>query len=129
MARRFRICIYGVTFGNIHLESVRNPPIIDQFPKPVQTKPLQLLSQTSLTQALKAPTIDAIPCTNLTFSDIELLPAIGDIVLDPFCGNAYGDLQTLTIPPVSCLQEGVPQSIIENKLCSSVAPFGARAML
>lgn len=57
---------------------------------------------------------DSVPCTNLTLSDVELLPAQGDIVLDPFCWNAYGDLQTLTIPPVSCLLEGTPQSNLNN---------------
>ena len=59
---------------------------------------------------------DSVPCTNLTLSDIELLPAQGDLVLDPYCWNAYGDLQTLTIPPVSCLLEGIPHSVLDNEI-------------
>ncbi|KAK6941132.1 Glycoside hydrolase, family 28 [Dillenia turbinata] len=122
--------VYGVTFSNIHMESVRNPLIIDQFYCLTkgcanQTSAIFVsdITYTSIkgTYDVRSPPMhfacsDAIPCTNLTLSDIELLPAIGDIVLDPFCWNAYGDLQTLTIPPVSCLQEGVPQSIVENKM-------------
>lgn len=49
---------------------------------------------------------DVVPCTNLTFSDIELLPAQGRIISYPFCWNAYGEISTLAILPVYCLAEG-----------------------
>ncbi|KAF7818095.1 polygalacturonase [Senna tora] len=47
-------------------------------------------------QGLLQPNLssDYVPCTNLRLSEIELLPAQGDLVLDPFCWNAYGDLYT-----------------------------------
>ena len=54
---------------------------------------------------------DAIPCTNLTLSGIELLPAKGDIVLDPFCWNAYGLAEELSIPPVWCLMSDPPTAL------------------
>ncbi|KAH7845249.1 hypothetical protein Vadar_015859 [Vaccinium darrowii] len=49
---------------------------------------------------------DMVPCTNLTFSNIELLSAQGRIISYPFCWNAYGEISTLTILPVYCLTEG-----------------------
>ncbi|KAB1999142.1 hypothetical protein ES319_D12G140300v1 [Gossypium barbadense] len=121
--------VSGIMFGNIHMISVRNPIIIDQFS--CLTK--DCLNQTSAvyvsdilyegikgTYDTRSPPMhfgcsDSVPCTNITLSDIELLPAQGDIVLDPFCWNAYGELETLAIPPVYCLREGVPRSILDNK--------------
>ncbi|KAF2325004.1 hypothetical protein GH714_022189 [Hevea brasiliensis] len=114
--------VSGITFSNIHMDNVRNPIIIDQFY--CLTK--DCTNQTSAvfvsdilyenikgTYNIRSPPMhfacsDSVPCTNLTLSDVELLPAQGDLVLDPFCWNAYGELQTLTIPPVSCLIEGAP---------------------
>ncbi|KAJ8619349.1 hypothetical protein MRB53_027878 [Persea americana] len=58
---------------------------------------------------------DTIPCTNLTLAEVELLPSKGDIVSDPLCWNAYGRSETLTIPPISCLLKGLPQSITANR--------------
>ncbi|XP_022759654.1 polygalacturonase At1g48100 [Durio zibethinus] len=121
--------VSGITFSNIHMESVRNPIIIDQF----YCLSKDCTNQTSAvyvsdilydsikgTYDIRSPPMhfacsDSVPCTNITLSDIELLPAQGDIVLDPFCWNAYGDLETLTIPPVSCLMEGIPRSILDKK--------------
>lgn len=120
--------VSGVQFSNIHMDDVRNPIIVDQFY--CLTKACS--NQTSAvfvsdivytnikgTYDVRSPPMhfacsDSVPCTNLTLSDVELLPAKGDFVLDPFCWNAYGNLQTLTIPPVSCLLEGVPPSKLEN---------------
>ncbi|KAG7018039.1 Polygalacturonase, partial [Cucurbita argyrosperma subsp. argyrosperma] len=58
---------------------------------------------------------DSMPCVNLTLANIELFPSKGDIFLDPFCWNAYGDLQTLTIPPLGCLLEASSRSILETQ--------------
>ncbi|XP_024020047.1 polygalacturonase At1g48100 [Morus notabilis] len=120
--------VSGVTFSNIHMDNVRNPIIIDQF----YCLPKNCANQTSAvfvsdilydnikgTYDVRSPPMhfgcsDSVPCANLTLSEVELLPATGDIVLDPFCWNAYGELQTLTIPPVSCLLEGVPNSKLDN---------------
>ncbi|OMO82216.1 Glycoside hydrolase, family 28 [Corchorus olitorius] len=121
--------VSGITFSNIHMESVRNPIIIDQF----YCLSKNCNNQTSAvyvsdityesikgTYDIRSPPMhfgcsDSVPCTNITLSDVELLPAQGDLVLDPFCWNAYGELETLTIPPVSCLMEGIPRSILDNK--------------
>ncbi|CAL4956882.1 unnamed protein product [Urochloa decumbens] len=61
---------------------------------------------------------DAVACTGITMSGVELVPAGGDEGggggarrADPYCWNAYGVMETLTLPPVYCLQEGRPESL------------------
>ncbi|XP_020213455.1 polygalacturonase At1g48100 [Cajanus cajan] len=122
--------VSGVTFSNIHMVSVRNPIIIDQFyclTKECTNKTSAVhvsnIIYTNIkgtydisSSPMRFACSDSVPCTNLTLSDIELLPAQGYIVNDPFCWNAYGDLETLTIPPVSCLLEGSPQSVLERDI-------------
>ncbi|KXG32428.1 polygalacturonase At1g48100 isoform X2 [Sorghum bicolor] len=57
---------------------------------------------------------DAVACTDITMSGVELLPAGGDegaLLADPYCWNAYGVMETLTLPPVYCLLEGSPESL------------------
>ena len=56
---------------------------------------------------------DTLPCTNITMSEVELLPHEGELVDDPFCWNAYGVMRTVTIPPIPCLQDGQPESLQE----------------
>ncbi|WJX85198.1 galacturonan 1,4-alpha-galacturonidase [Trifolium repens] len=119
--------VSGVTFNNINMISVRNPIIIDQFycltkdcTNKTSAVSISNILYTNIkgTYDIKSPPMhfacsDSVPCTNITLSEIELLPSQGDIVTDPFCWNAYGDLETLTIPPVSCLLEGIPQSLLD----------------
>lgn len=114
-----------VTFNNIHMDNVRNPIIIDQYycltkSCTNQTSAVHISDITYVnikgTYNIKSPPLqlvcsDAVPCTNLTFSDIELLPAQGRILSDPFCWNAYGEISTLTVPLVYCLSEGIPDTI------------------
>ncbi|KAH7678582.1 Polygalacturonase protein [Dioscorea alata] len=121
--------VSGITFDGIIMENVRNCIIIDQYY--CLTK--ACMNQTSAvfvsdisysnikgTYDVRSPPIhfacsDSVPCTNITMSEVELLPFEGELVDDPFCWNAYGALQTLTIPPISCLQQGEPQSLGENQ--------------
>ncbi|XP_039126868.1 polygalacturonase At1g48100-like [Dioscorea cayenensis subsp. rotundata] len=121
--------VSGITFDGIIMENVRNCIIIDQYY--CLTK--ACMNQTSAvfvsdisysnikgTYDVRNPPIhfacsDSVPCTNITMSEVELLPFEGELVDDPFCWNAYGALQTLTIPPISCLQQGEPQSLGENQ--------------
>jgi len=112
------------------MDNVRNPIIIDQFyclskGCTNQTSALSvsdiLYENIKGTYNIRSPPMhfacsDSVPCTNLTLSDVELLPAEGDLVLDPYCWNAYGNFRTLTIPPVSCLMEGIPRSNLNNEM-------------
>lgn len=120
--------VTGITFDSIVMENVRNCIIIDQY----YCLKKECLNQTSAvfvsdvsytnikgTYDVRSPPIhfacsDTVPCANITMSEVELLPAQGELVDDPFCWNAYGALKTLTIPPISCLQDGAPLSISER---------------
>lgn len=120
--------VTGIVFENIHMDAVRNPIIIDQYyclgrSCPNQTAAVHVshVSYSGIkgTYDTRSPPMhfgcsDAVPCTNITLTDVELLPAAGDVIADPFCWSAYGGAQTLTIPPVSCLMEGLPRTILES---------------
>lgn len=122
--------VSGVTFSNIHMDNVRNPIMIDQFyclSKQCTNQTAAVFVSDILYSGIKGTydvrsspmhfaCSDSLPCTNLTLSDVELLPAVGDMMSDPYCWNAYGQLQTLTIPPVSCLLEGVPRSLLSDEI-------------
>lgn len=120
-----------VTFQDIHMETVRNPIIIDQYycltkSCTNQTSAVYIsdISYINIrgTYDVRSPPMhfgcsDSVPCTNLTLDGIELFPARGENMANPFCWNAYGTMETLTIPPADCLLEGNPQSIgLQNDL-------------
>lgn len=119
--------VSGVRFEKIRMENVRNPIIIDQFyclsrecsnrSSAVYVSDIEY-SDIKGTYDVRSPPIhlacsDSIPCTNITISDVQLLPAVGHLLQDPFCWNA------LTIPPLStCLLDPIPPppSILQNHL-------------
>ncbi|KAI5446645.1 hypothetical protein KIW84_014475 [Lathyrus oleraceus] len=127
--------VTGLTFDNIQMENVRNCINIDQF----YCLSKECMNQTSAiyvnnvsyrkikgTYDVRTPPIhfacsDTVACTNITLSEIELLPYEGELVEDPFCWNAYGRQETLTIPPLDCLREGEPETVVElsDYECSS----------
>ncbi|KAK8555790.1 hypothetical protein V6N13_069871 [Hibiscus sabdariffa] len=120
--------VSGISFENIQMENVRNCIIVDQY----YCMSKECLNQTSAVQVtdiqyrnikgtydVRTPPIhfacsDTVACTNITMAEVELLPEEGELVDDPFCWNAYGIEETLTIPPIGCLQEGMPQTITET---------------
>ncbi|KAJ9559354.1 LOW QUALITY PROTEIN: hypothetical protein OSB04_013968 [Centaurea solstitialis] len=120
--------VTGIAFENIQMENVRNCVIIDQY----YCSNKNCANQTSAvyvrdisfrnikgTYDVRSPPIhfacsDTVACTNITMSEVELLPFEGELVDDPFCWNAYGVQETLTIPPIDCLQDGMPQSISDQ---------------
>ncbi|CAI9771138.1 unnamed protein product [Fraxinus pennsylvanica] len=122
--------VTGIWFENIQMENVRNCLIVDQYyclSKACrnQTSAVYLTDVTYRnikgTYDVRSPPIhfacsDSVACTNITMSEVELLPYEGVLVDDPFCWNAYGTQETLTIPPIDCLQDGMPQSLAENSL-------------
>ncbi|GAB2265586.1 hypothetical protein Dimus_000625 [Dionaea muscipula] len=117
--------VSDITFDDIQMDNTSNCIIIDQYyclSKACrnQTSAVYLsgvsFSNIKGTYNVKTPPIhfacsDSVPCTNITMSEVELLPALGELVDDPFCWNAYGAQQTLTIPPIDCLLEGMPDSL------------------
>ncbi|KAK7303639.1 hypothetical protein RJT34_14550 [Clitoria ternatea] len=119
--------VTGLKFENIQMENVRNCIIIDQY----YCLSKECLNQTSAvhvndvsyrnikgTYDVRTPPIhfacsDTVACTNITLSDVELLPYEGELLDDPFCWNAYGTQETMTIPPLGCLREGLPDTVVE----------------
>ncbi|KAH6802535.1 purple acid phosphatase 27 [Perilla frutescens var. frutescens] len=111
-----------VSYSNIVMDTVRNPIMIDQYyctgkACSNQTSAVYIsdVSYAGIkgTYDVRSPPMhfacsDAVACTNLTIYDVELLPAQGHKILDPFCWNAYGDVPTLTIPPLFCFNHGFP---------------------
>ncbi|OMO58556.1 Glycoside hydrolase, family 28 [Corchorus olitorius] len=120
--------VSGISFENIQMENVRNCIIVDQY----YCLSKACLNETSAvhvtdvkyknikgTYDVRSTPIhfacsDTVACTNITMAEVELLPHEGELVDDPFCWNAYGIEETLTIPPIGCLQEGMPQTIAET---------------
>lgn len=123
-----------ITFSNIYMDTVKNPIMIDQYyclskSCPNMTSAVMisdvLYSNIHGTYDTRAPPVhlacsDAIPCTNLTLTNVELAPAVvgqdeGKVQhkrMQPFCWNAYGSLETDSVlPPVYCLLEGMPFSL------------------
>ncbi|KAF7150104.1 hypothetical protein RHSIM_Rhsim02G0001000 [Rhododendron simsii] len=119
--------VSGITFDTIEMDNVRNCIIIDQYyclTKACRNETsavyLSGVSYNNIkgTYDVRSPPIhfacsDTVPCTNITMSEVELLPFEGELVDDPFCWNSYGTQETLTIPPIDCLQDGEPESVAE----------------
>ncbi|XP_061370479.1 polygalacturonase At1g48100-like [Gastrolobium bilobum] len=119
--------VTGLKFENIQMENVRNCIIIDQY----YCLSKECLNQTSAvhvndvlynnikgTYDVRTPPIhfacsDTVACTNITLSEVELFPHEGELLDNPFCWNAYGTQETMTIPPIDCLREGVPDTVVD----------------
>ncbi|CAO2837638.1 unnamed protein product [Amaranthus hypochondriacus] len=119
-----------ITFDGIHMDTVRNPIIIDQYyclssscsnqtsAVSINTITYSNIKGTFDTRGppVKLECSDSVPCTNITISGLDLLPAGPTSLmashkhkLDPFCWNAYGSSAgEFTTPPVDCLLEGLP---------------------
>ncbi|PIA60871.1 hypothetical protein AQUCO_00300408v1 [Aquilegia coerulea] len=120
--------VAGIRFENVEMDNVKNCIIIDQyycFTKGCQNETSAVyitdVSYKNIkgTYDVQTPPIhfacsDSVACTNITLSEVELLPKEGVLVDDPFCWNAYGILETITIPPISCLQDGEPVTLSES---------------
>lgn len=121
--------VSSITFHNIHMDTVRNPIILDQYycltkKCPNKTSAVHisniLYSNIKGTYDVRSPPMhfacsDSMPCTNLTLSEVELLPASrGHVVSNPICWSAYGTMQTIIVPPVLCLLEGNSEVLPDN---------------
>uniref|UniRef100_A0A0V0HRT7 Putative ovule protein n=1 Tax=Solanum chacoense TaxID=4108 RepID=A0A0V0HRT7_SOLCH len=119
--------VTGLSFDTIQMENVRNCIIIDQYyclskgcrneTSAVSVGDISYRNIKGTYDVRSAPIhfacSDTVACTNITMSEVELLPHEGELMEDPFCWNAYGIQQTLTIPPIDCLQDGMPLAIGE----------------
>ncbi|KAK1694012.1 hypothetical protein QYE76_010709 [Lolium multiflorum] len=120
--------VSGITFDGVLMENVRNCIIVDQYycmdkrcmnqSTAVHVTDVSYANIRGSYDVRSAPIhfacSDTVPCTNVTMSEVELLPFSGELVDDPFCWSAYGIQETPTIPPISCLQDGIPDSLLDN---------------
>uniref|UniRef100_A0ACD5TQZ6 Uncharacterized protein n=1 Tax=Avena sativa TaxID=4498 RepID=A0ACD5TQZ6_AVESA len=122
--------VSAVTFENVRMDTVRNPIIIDQYycltkscdnaTTAVFVSDITYTGIWGTYDNVRGPPIhfgcsDAVPCTNITLSGVELLPASGDTLdSNPFCWNVYGNATTPTVPPVACLMDGVPRNLEDS---------------
>lgn len=121
--------VSAVEFAGVQMQNVKNCIVIDQYyclghGCANQTSAVRVagvayrdIRGTYNPQAgapIRLACSDAVACTDITMSGVELLPAGGDdgaLLADPYCWNAYGVMETLTLPPVYCLLEGSPESL------------------
>ena len=114
--------VSNLLFENIQMENVLNCIIVDQYycqskdcrneTSAVRVFDVQYRNIKGTYDVRSAPIhfacSDTVACTNITMSEVELLPEEGELVDDPFCWNAYGTQETLTIPPIDCSLDGSP---------------------
>ncbi|GJM89844.1 hypothetical protein PR202_ga06066 [Eleusine coracana subsp. coracana] len=114
--------VRGIRFSNIQVSEVQTPIMIDQF----YCDKMSCRNQTSAvavsgvqyenirgTFTIKPAHFacsDASPCSDISLTGIQLKPLIIPQyhLYNPFCWQAFGELFTPTIPPISCLQMGKP---------------------
>ncbi|CAO2162368.1 unnamed protein product [Urochloa humidicola] len=126
--------VSAVEFAGVQLRNVKNCIVIDQY----YCLGSGCANQTSAVRVagvayrdvrgtynprggapIRLACSDAVACTGITMSGVELVPAdaeegggrAGARLADPYCWNAYGVMETLTLPPVYCLQEGRPDTL------------------
>ncbi|KAL8151292.1 hypothetical protein V2J09_021100 [Rumex salicifolius] len=127
--------VTDISFENIQMDNTKNCIIIDQYYcltkacrnetsavylSGVSYKNIKGTYNATASAPIHFACSDSVPCTNITMSEVELLPAQGELVDDPFCWNTYGTQETLTIPPIDCFQDGMPESLDEPPFGCSV---------
>ncbi|KAH6774423.1 Pectin lyase-like superfamily protein [Perilla frutescens var. frutescens] len=111
--------VQGIMFSNIQVSEVENPIIIDQYycdghKCPNKTSAVaiagvsyQSIKGTYTTNPVRFACSDSTPCSGITLSTVILNPSSKANNNDnPFCWEAFGELQTATTPPISCLRTG-----------------------
>lgn len=114
--------VQGIRFSNIQVSEVQTPIIIDQFycdrttcrnqTSAVAVSGVQYenIRGTFTIKPAHFACSDSSPCSEITLTGIQLKPLIVPQyhLYNPFCWQAFGELSTPTIPPISCLQIGKP---------------------
>lgn len=107
-----------VMFSNIQVKDVKTPIVIDQYycdggscqneTSAVQVSDINYIGirGTYTQQPVHFACSDSLPCTGVSLTTIELEPM--GYAQPPFCWEAFGELKTATVPPVTCLQTGAP---------------------
>lgn len=121
--------VKNVRFSNIQVDEVQMPIVIDQFycdkKKCTNQSAAVALSGISYENIKGTFTVkpvhlacsDSYPCSDISFSQIQLKPIkLRYHLYDVFCWHTYGLLLSQIIPPIDCLQTGKPA---RNKIQSN----------
>jgi len=114
--------VQGIRFSNIQVSEVQTPIIIDQFycdkttcrnqTSAVAVSGVQYenIRGTFTIKPAHFACSDSSPCSEITLTGIQLKPLLVPQyhLYNPFCWQAFGELYTPTVPPISCLQIGKP---------------------
>ncbi|XP_015966325.1 polygalacturonase At1g48100-like [Arachis duranensis] len=114
--------VQDVMFSNIQVSDVETPIMIDQYycdggkckndTSSVAVSAIHYVNikGTYTKEPLHFACSDNIPCTGLTLDTINLQESTTQNAKSdsPFCWQAYGELKTKTVPPVTCLDSGNP---------------------
>lgn len=112
--------VQGIMFSNIQVSDVENPILIDQYycdghkcPNKTSSVAIsgvtyQSIKGTYITNPVRFACSDTTPCSGITLSTVILNPSSKPTNDNPFCWEAFGELQTSTTPPISCLRTGGP---------------------
>lgn len=115
--------VKGVLFSNIQVSEVQFPIMIDQYycdhssctnhtsAVAVSNIAYENIKGTYTVKPVHVSCSDSMPCMDVRLTDIELNPAPkGYHMYDPFCWQAFGELNAPTVPQIGCLQQGTPSS-------------------
>ncbi|GLU02078.1 hypothetical protein SLE2022_193470 [Rubroshorea leprosula] len=113
--------VQQVMFANIQVSEVETPIMIDQYycdkskcnnqTSAVAVSDINYINiqGTYTVQSVHLACSNSLPCTSVSLSNIQLKSVQENHHLEePFCWEAYGELKTATVPPISCLQTGKP---------------------
>lgn len=111
----------NVMFSNIQVSEVKTPIMIDQFycdkskcaneSSAVAVSGINYINVkgTYTEKPVHFACSDSLPCTGVSLNTIQLHSVQENEHLSgPFCWEAYGELETATVPPIDCLKTGKP---------------------
>ncbi|KAL1538558.1 polygalacturonase-like protein [Salvia divinorum] len=108
--------VKGVMFSNIQVSEVENPILIDQYycdgrkcgnktsNVAISSVTYRSVKGSYVTNPIRFACSESTPCSGITLSTVVLHPSPNAKNEDPFCWEAFGEIQTATTPTVTCLR-------------------------
>ncbi|KHN27443.1 Polygalacturonase [Glycine soja] len=123
--------VQNIMFSHVQVSGVKTPILIDQYyceggkrgneSSAVAVSSIHYVNikGTYTKVPIYFACSDNLPCTGITLDTIQLESTQTQNSNVTFCWEAYGELKTITVPPVKCLQRGNPPSTgINSKIDS-----------
>ncbi|XP_047326375.1 polygalacturonase At1g48100-like [Impatiens glandulifera] len=119
--------VSGIMFANIQVSGVKTPIVIDQYYCEGDESKCKNSTSAVTVEGITYQNIrgtyteatpirfacsDNLPCQGITLNTIELEALDTSKLSEPFCWQAYGQLQTSITPPIDCFKTGkiLPQN-------------------